>query len=246
MRDRVLATPEALEVLERLTARHGALIIHQSGGCCDGSSPVCVAADELPPGPDDVQIGEIASTPVFIDSDQDVRWGRPTIVVDVAPGPATGLSLEGADGLHFVTRAPERSRTVVVGYDDSESARRALDWALERAGHGGRVVVVDAIRRQPDALARPSVEAMLHDRALEGHANDDLVFLDHADVIGPELEGEVVDAVPSAALLQAERDHDADEIVVGHRDRGRLRSMSGSVSAALLRDEQRPVVVVVP
>ena len=139
-----------------------------------------------------------------------------------------------------------RAKTVVVGYDGSDGSTRALDWALQRAGTGGRVVVVDATRPQPDRLAHPSVGAMLHDRVLECNATVELVFLDHAALGGPELVGEVAQNFPSTALLEAARRHDADEIVVGHRDRSRVRQLSGSVSAALLRQRDRPAIVIVP
>ena len=104
MPDRVTATPQAAETIRALAATHGPLVFHQSGGCCDGSSPMCLLADELPPGPHDLLLGEVAGTPFYIDADQDRRWGEPVIVVDVAPGGATSLSLEGALDLHFVAR----------------------------------------------------------------------------------------------------------------------------------------------
>jgi uncharacterized protein (DUF779 family) len=107
MLNRVRATPQALEIIERLRARHGALVIHQSGGCCDGSSPICLPAGELPAGPGDVLLGEVAGTPVYIDGEQDVRWGLPEIHIDVSPGAAMGFSLEGLDGVHFVTASPQ-------------------------------------------------------------------------------------------------------------------------------------------
>ncbi len=107
MTDRVSATPPALEVLERLAERYGPLVVHQSGGCCDGSSPICLPAVELPPGPGDVLLGHIGPTPVYVDCDQDRRFGEPDLVIDVAPGPAMGFSLEGALGLHlFASPAP--------------------------------------------------------------------------------------------------------------------------------------------
>ncbi len=105
---RVSATPPVLELLERLAARYGALVIHQSGGCCDGSSPICLPADELPPAPSDVLLGTVGETPVFIDGDQDRRWGGPALVIDVAAGPAMGFSLEGALGVHLVALPGER------------------------------------------------------------------------------------------------------------------------------------------
>jgi uncharacterized protein (DUF779 family) len=104
MADRISATQAALGALERLSAAYGALVLFQSGGCCDGSAPLCVREGELPIGPHDVLLGELAGTPVYIDGDQDARWRRPSFVLDVAPGPASGFSLEGLDGVHFITR----------------------------------------------------------------------------------------------------------------------------------------------
>jgi uncharacterized protein (DUF779 family) len=104
MSSRVTATPQALEAIERLTARHGPIVIHQSGGCCDGSSPICLPEAELPAGPADVLLGHVGGTPVFIDREQDKRWGVPDIRIDLSPGAAMGFSLEGVDDVHFVTR----------------------------------------------------------------------------------------------------------------------------------------------
>ena len=103
----VSATPAALEVMDRLEAAHGPLLLHQSGGCCDGSSPICVTAAELPPGPGDMLLGSVGAVPVYIDADLYDRWGRPRFQIDVAPGPAEGFSLEGLAGVHFVTRTAE-------------------------------------------------------------------------------------------------------------------------------------------
>jgi uncharacterized protein (DUF779 family) len=103
---RVTATPEALELIERLRAAHGPVAFFQSGGCCAGSSPMCLRADELPPGPGDVRLGEIGGAPFYIDDEQDRRWNRPRFVVDVSPGAAGGFSLEGPEGLHFLIREP--------------------------------------------------------------------------------------------------------------------------------------------
>jgi uncharacterized protein (DUF779 family) len=105
MGERVTATPAALEVLERLRAQHGDLIVHISGGCCDGSSPMCLLAADLPAGPHDVLLGEFAGAPVVIDADQDRRWKQPSFHLDVAAGAAGGFSLEALEDLHF-TAAP--------------------------------------------------------------------------------------------------------------------------------------------
>ena len=102
MSDRVMATPAALEAIARLRAAHGPLAFFQSGGCCDGSSPMCLRADELPPGSGDVEIGAIDGVPFYIDAEQDERWLHPRLEIDVAPGPGDSFSLEGSYGLHFV------------------------------------------------------------------------------------------------------------------------------------------------
>jgi uncharacterized protein (DUF779 family) len=107
MTDRVSATPAVLELLDRLAARYGPLVIHQSGGCCDGSSPICLPEAELPPAPGDVLLGNIGRTPVYIDGDQDRRWREPELVIDVSPGPAMGFSLESALSVHLVALSGE-------------------------------------------------------------------------------------------------------------------------------------------
>jgi len=102
----VQATPAALEATRRLEAAHGRLMFFQSGGCCDGTSPICLRDGELPVGPGDVCLGEIGGASFYIDRDQYERWGRPEFLIDVVPGAAEGFSLEGLDGVHFVTRTP--------------------------------------------------------------------------------------------------------------------------------------------
>ena len=96
------ATPPVLELLERLAARYGPLVIHQSGGCCDGSSPICLPADELPAGPHDILLGVVGSTPVYVDRDQDERWQSPALRIGVSNGPAMGFSLESTEGVHLL------------------------------------------------------------------------------------------------------------------------------------------------
>ena len=103
--DRIAATTEALDAIERLTAKHGRLMLFQSGGCCDGSSPLCLEEGELLVGPNDLLLGELGGMPVYIDDEQDRRWNRPHFVLVVADGPASGFSLEGLEGIHFFTRS---------------------------------------------------------------------------------------------------------------------------------------------
>jgi uncharacterized protein len=102
----VQATPAAVETIERVRRRHGSIVIHQSGGCCDGSDAMCLLADELPPGSNDLELGRVAGVPFLIDADQYERWGRPEFLLDVAPGPAGGFSLEGTEGVRFLSRSP--------------------------------------------------------------------------------------------------------------------------------------------
>jgi uncharacterized protein (DUF779 family) len=98
----VVATAAALTALRNLRAAFGSLMLFQSGGCCDGSSPICLAEGELNLGPNDLLLGEVAGVPFYIDGEQYERWNRPQLVLDVRRGPAEGFSLEGLAGIHFV------------------------------------------------------------------------------------------------------------------------------------------------
>lgn len=102
----VRATGAALEVIDRLEAAHGPLMFFQSGGCCDGTSPMCLKDGELPISPGDVLLGEIGGAPFYIDGDQYQRWGKPHFLIDVSTGAAEGFSIEGLEGVHFITRTP--------------------------------------------------------------------------------------------------------------------------------------------
>ena len=106
---RVRATDAAVAAIDRIRARHGPLVFVQSGGCCDGSSPVCLAEGEILLGPGDLLIGELAGCPFYVDRELDVRWNKPSFVIDVAAGSGDTFSLEGPDGIHFVARPPNRA-----------------------------------------------------------------------------------------------------------------------------------------
>ena len=101
--ERIVATDAALAELRRLKAQHGPLMLFQSGGCCDGSLPICLTDGELVLGPHDVLLGVLDGCPVYIDDEQDERWRRPELVLDLAAGGPEGFSLGGTD-VHFVTR----------------------------------------------------------------------------------------------------------------------------------------------
>ena len=102
---RVSATPRALELIRELTARHGALLFHQSGGCCDGSAPMCFPRGELSIGEQDVLLGEIGGQPFYIGGAQFEYWKHTHLIIDVVAGRGGMFSLEGPLGLRFLTRS---------------------------------------------------------------------------------------------------------------------------------------------
>jgi nucleotide-binding universal stress UspA family protein len=135
------------------------------------------------------------------------------------------------------------NRCVVVGYDGCAASERALEWALHRAG-AGRVVVVHAARHQPDPL-RPRVEDPASDRLARARAVAELPFLERSDLYDEtRCDVEVRDERPATALLAVAAEVAADEIVVGSRHLGRLRSVTGSVCSDLLQRTPLPVVVI--
>ena len=102
---RVDVTDAAVAVLHKLEALHGPLLIHQSGGCCDGSSPMCYPRREMRIGAQDVYLGDIAGTPVFIGLQQFEYWKHTHLTIDVVPGRGSGFSLEAPEGVRFLTRS---------------------------------------------------------------------------------------------------------------------------------------------
>lgn len=99
------ATPAALALIERLTASHGPLMFHQSGGCCDGSAPMCYPRGDFKVGARDVLLGEIGGAPFYIGAAQWALWQHTTLIIDVVPGRGAGFSLEAPEGVRFLTRS---------------------------------------------------------------------------------------------------------------------------------------------
>ena len=97
----LVATEAAIAEIGRLEAEHGPLVFFQSGGCCDGSSPMCFPEGEFRIGSHDVCLGEVDGCPFYIDAEQYERWKRPSFVLDIGPGAGAGMSLEGLHDLHF-------------------------------------------------------------------------------------------------------------------------------------------------
>ena len=101
----VLATPAAVALIERLRARHGELLFHQSGGCCDGSSPMCFAQGDFIVGDRDVQLGEIGGAPFYISPSQFEYWKHTQLIIDVVEGRGGMFSLENGEGVRFLVRS---------------------------------------------------------------------------------------------------------------------------------------------
>jgi uncharacterized protein (DUF779 family) len=102
---RVTATPEALGLIATLTTEYGPILFHQSGGCCDGSSPMCYPAGDFMTGDSDVQLGEIGGAAFFISRPQFAYWQHTQLIIDVVPGKGGMFSLENGRGVRFLTRS---------------------------------------------------------------------------------------------------------------------------------------------
>jgi len=105
MVQQVLTTEAADTLMQRLEAKHGPLMFHQSGGCCDGSSPMCYPRAEFLTGDSDVQLGTVCDTPFFMSKSQFEYWKHTQLILDVVPGRGGMFSLEGSLGLRFLIRS---------------------------------------------------------------------------------------------------------------------------------------------
>ena len=102
---RVEITAKAADVLERLKGIHGPLLFHQSGGCCDGSAPMCFPVGDFRVGPQDVFLGEIGGCQFYIGAAQFEYWSHTQLLIDVVPGRGSGFSVEAPEGVRFLTRS---------------------------------------------------------------------------------------------------------------------------------------------
>ncbi|MDB5748425.1 MAG: acetaldehyde dehydrogenase [Massilia sp.] len=103
--ERVTATPAALGFIEELRQRHGPLMFFQSGGCCDGSAPMCYAAGEFALGDTDVYLGNLGGTPFYMGFEQFGYWEHTQLIIDVVPGNGGMFSLDNGTGRRFLTRS---------------------------------------------------------------------------------------------------------------------------------------------
>ncbi len=105
--NRALVTEAAAELLRRLQKQHGTLMFHQSGGCCDGSSPMCYPDGDFVVGDRDVLLAILDvgdGVPIWISGPQFEAWKHTQLVIDVVPGRGGGFSLEAPEGMRFLSR----------------------------------------------------------------------------------------------------------------------------------------------
>jgi uncharacterized protein (DUF779 family) len=132
MTGKVAATPEALELLAEIVADHGPVLFHQSGGCCDGSSPMCYPQGEFLIGEADVKLGEIGGAPFYIGRAQYEVWKHTDLIIDVVPGRGGMFSLDNGRERRFLTRS-----TVCVAHPSdgrSQGASAAPTTGHDRVG----------------------------------------------------------------------------------------------------------------
>ncbi len=120
--ERVIATPAALELIAQIEKRHGKVMFHQSGGCCDGSSPMCYPLGEFIVGDRDVKMGEIGGASFFMSPSQFEYWQHTQLIIDAIPGRGGMFSLDNGTERRFLTRSR-------VFTDDEHERRRPLDTA---------------------------------------------------------------------------------------------------------------------
>jgi len=101
---RIISTEKADELIDRLREKNGPLMFHQSGGCCDGSQPMCFAEGEFKTGSSDVCLGVVNGCRFFMNADQWEYWKHTQLILDVTPGRGSSFSLEIPLGVRFLTR----------------------------------------------------------------------------------------------------------------------------------------------
>ena len=101
----VLTTPAAVALMEKLRAKYGPLMFHQSGGCCDGSSPMCYPLGDFMTGDSDVLIATIEDAPFYMSKSQFEYWKHTQLILDVVPGRGGMFSLDNSEGVRFLIRS---------------------------------------------------------------------------------------------------------------------------------------------
>ena len=102
---KIMATESCNALIELLQSKHGDLMFHQSGGCCDGSSPMCYPLGEFKVGGQDVLVGELAGCPFYMGRAQYNLWQHTDLTIDVVKGRGASFSLEIPEGKRFIVRS---------------------------------------------------------------------------------------------------------------------------------------------
>ena len=128
---RVAVTPAAAEMIRRLTSENGPLMFHQSGGCCDGSSPMCFPLGEFMTGDSDQFLGELDAgtpepVPMWMSKEQFAYWRHTHLTVDLVPGRGAGFSLEGPTGFRFLIRSRLLTEDEVSGLSEADAVGAQL------------------------------------------------------------------------------------------------------------------------
>lgn len=103
--ERILVSEDAATLIDKLKASHGELMFHQSGGCCDGSSPMCFVKGEFKVGDSDILLGEICGCEFYMSRDQFEYWKHTQLILEVTPGRGSSFSLEIPLGVRFYIRS---------------------------------------------------------------------------------------------------------------------------------------------
>lgn len=102
---RVLISPAAEQVVRQLQLQYGHLLFHQSGGCCDGSAPMCFEMGDFLVGEADIKLGDIADCPFYMNKDQFEYWKHTQLTIDITRGRGSSFSLEIPLDVRFITRS---------------------------------------------------------------------------------------------------------------------------------------------
>ena len=159
---RALITRAAADLLVKLQARHGALMFHQSGGCCDGSSPMCYPDGDFIVGDRDVLLAILDvgdhGVPMWISGPQFDAWKHTQLIIDVVPGRGGGFSVEAPEGMRFLSRGraftDEENRLLA----DRPPITGTAYAGGERPSADGTHIVADAVDACPTSLGRASAD----------------------------------------------------------------------------------------
>lgn len=119
---RVSITPEAESIVNQLKAEHGELLFHQSGGCCDGSAPMCFSVSDYRVGENDVKLGEIVGCAFYMSREQFEYWKHTQLIIDIVKGRGASFSLEIPLGVRFITRSRVFTMEELAELERQESA----------------------------------------------------------------------------------------------------------------------------